>query len=116
MKRVALVLLLAGCASSAEPADEPACPPVQTTSACEPAPTYTGDVAAVFAAACVSCHQAGGTAARYDLTSVAGVRRKGSTVLTQVQNCQMPPADAARPLDPAERALVLQWFACGAPD
>lgn len=115
MKLVALILAAAGCASSAEPAGE-ACPPVQPTSACEAGPTYAGDVAAVFAAACVSCHQAGGTAERYDLTSAAGIRRKGSTVLTQVQNCEMPPPEAERALEPAERTLILQWFACGMPE
>ena len=117
--KLALVFVL-GCSPSLETGEvlPPAgsCPPPDRSHGCEPAPTYAADVAPILAAACTRCHAPGGAAEGDDLTTAAGVHRKGSTVLTQVQSCLMPPAAAERPLTAAERDTLVRWFACGAPD
>lgn len=109
------VLGLLGACSGA-PEVEPAACPVHEPSSCSDSPTYEADVRELFARRCTSCHSAGGLAADRDLGSFAAVRRIGTTVLGQVQGCRMPPPESEAPLTLAERSLVVQWFACGAPE
>jgi hypothetical protein len=99
---------LAACGGPSCPQDLPASCPSKP-------PSYTTDVAPIFAIHCTRCHVAGGTAADRPLTSYADVYAERSPVLNQVYGCEMPPSGYT-PLDEDERAKVLGWLVCGAPD
>jgi hypothetical protein len=95
---------VAGC-----PDDLPAqCP--------SPVPSYASAVRGLLDQACTSgCHQPGGVAADRPLGTHADVYRQRSAVLNQAYGCTMPPAGSAA-LTTAQRALLLGWLVCGAPD
>jgi hypothetical protein len=59
---------------------------------------------------------AGGVAADRLLDTWAQVYPQRTSVLTQVYACWMPPGPAGEALTSAERALLLGWLVCGAPD
>lgn len=107
------LLLLAGCgegdgASSACPNDLPAsCP--------SPAPGYAAEIAPIVKARCLLCHDAGGVASDRPLSPYAALYARRSAVLNQVHGCTMPPSGATAPTE-AERAALLGWLVCGAPD
>jgi hypothetical protein len=99
----------AGEASSTCPSDLPAACP-------SPAPGYDASVGPLLAGRCGGCHGDGGIEVnQHDLRTYDAVYRQRSSVLTQVYGCLMPPADAA-PLTPGERAALLGWLVCGAPN
>lgn len=61
------------------------------------------------------CHAPGGRAADHDLTTQAGLHRDRRTALSRVYACIMPPDDAP-PLSLDERAKLLAWLVCDAPN
>jgi hypothetical protein len=93
------------------------CPTNDVPKTCpSPAPSWSADVQPILAARCWSCHADGGVAVQdMDLGSYASVYGGRTTVLSQVYGCRMPPSGEPQ-LTPAERATVLGWFACGAPN
>ena len=92
------------------PNDQPdECPPDT------PSWSADGGVAAIFAARCASCHAAGGAEATVPLDTYATVFARRTTVLSQVLHCLMPPPDAGQ-LTAPERAEVLDWLVCDAPE
>jgi hypothetical protein len=109
-----LGLALVACTSTPDgggsgcPDDVPAACPT-------PAPSYANDVAPLVARRCSPCHLPGGIEAqthdfsRYDVLFA----QKGS-VLGQIHACLMPPPEATPP-SAAERAVLLGWIVCGAP-
>lgn len=105
------LLLAAAC-------DEPevlSCPD-DLPAACEVAPSWSAEVAPTFARTCGPCHGPGGVEAAKPLVAHADVSARRTSVLSQVYHCQMPGPDAGAALTDGERALVLQWLVCGAPD
>lgn len=92
----------AGCSG-----ESPTCP---TTP-----PSYANDVAPIIADRCAPCHAPGGVSSTRVFTTYADVYRYRTSMLTQVYGCRMPPATAT-PLTSDEKATLLAWLACGAPD
>ena len=80
-----------------------------------PMPSYQNDVAPIFANRCTACHSPTGQEPTRLLTDYADVFAQRSAVLTQVYGCLMPPAGAMAP-SASERALLLDWLVCGAPN
>ncbi len=96
--------------------DGGACPNDLPADCPSPAPTYTDDVAAIIEARCWECHGPGGAEqARHDFSTYDSVYAQRGSMLTQVYSCRMPPAEAA-PLASDERAALLSWLVCGAPE
>jgi hypothetical protein len=90
--------------------------PSDIPSACmDPAPSYSGSVAATFANRCGACHSRGGMAADHLLDTYDHVYGWRRDVLSFLGNCKMPPACAPQPTS-AERHDLLMWLVCGAPD
>jgi mono/diheme cytochrome c family protein len=107
---VALVLLSAcgGTNGTSCPNDlPPGCP--------SPVPSYQNQVASVIASRCVSCHGPGGQNAALPFTTYQQVFNSRIAILNQVYHCVMPPAGNPAP-DAQQRALLLGWLVCGAPD
>jgi hypothetical protein len=64
------------------------------------------------------CHVPGGSSP-YDYTNYAGVKANATRMITQLQRCLMPLADASpppKPLPDADRQTLMYWVTCGAPD
>jgi hypothetical protein len=98
----------------------------ETPDACpSPEPSYASDVLPVLQAHCYECHADAGITAsesQLDLGSYAAVYSVRGDVLGQVSTCRMPPSVAphgltlpAAPTD-ADRATILGWLKCNAPD
>jgi mono/diheme cytochrome c family protein len=104
------VLVCCGCGPAPEtcPNDLPAKCPTKP-------PSYRTQVASLLERRCVACHQAGGSAGDRPLDAYDAVFARRSTVLTQIYGCVMPPSDAGA-LSSGERAVVLGWLVCDAPD
>jgi uncharacterized membrane protein len=79
-------------------------------------PSFQAQVRPLLQARCGGCHLAGGTAAERLLDTWVQVYPQRISVLNQVYACWMPPAAGAGALTSAERALLLGWLVCGAPD
>ena len=115
---VLLTLALVACSPHTdEPTVDaaPACPNDLPAACPTPIPSYKDDVAFVLEVHCNSCHGPGGTAADRPLLSYDDVYRQRSAVLNQIYNCHMPPVPE-RPLTTEQRAKVLGWLVCKAPN
>lgn len=106
-----LALLVCGCSGS----DGGACPSDLPAACPTPVPSYQADIAPLIAVRCGPCHAAGGQAVDRPLMSYAAVYGSRSLVLNQVYGCVMPPAGAAG-LQASERAALLGWLVCHAPN
>ena len=94
----------------------PACPSDLPAACPSPPPGYDAAVLPLLAHRCWGCHGDGGIEVnQHDLGTYDGVFRQRSAVLNQVYGCLMPPSDAAA-LTPDERAALLGWLVCGAPN
>jgi mono/diheme cytochrome c family protein len=116
--RFVLVLsaLAAACSSSSSPADDAgSCPNDLPTSCPSPPPSYKDEVSNTMDLHCTTCHGPGGTAAEKPLLTYDDLFRQRSAVLNQTYGCAMPPA-GERPLTPVQRANLLAWLVCGAPN
>ena len=99
----------ADAAPEACPSDLPAACPAAP-------PSYRSDVLPTLQRRCWACHTDGGIEAlKHDLGTYPSVFRQRGSILTQVYGCLMPLADASA-LSPDERAALLAWLVCGAPD
>ena len=106
----AAVALALGCSSSSPPS----CPNDLPASCAATPPSYTRDVAPIFASKCVVCHGPGGVESNRDLSTYDHVHTLRSSVLNQVHACAMPPANGES-LTAPERATLLGWLVCSAP-
>ena len=106
------------------PTSSPATSAPTTTAPATTAPTFTHDVAPILYANCVECHRAG-EIAPMSLITYAEVRPWAKAIVRQVGNGVMPPwhADAPhgtfrneRGLTQAQKDLLEQWTAAGAPE
>jgi mono/diheme cytochrome c family protein len=110
---VAAVASALGCSSQSTPSAS-ACPNDLPVACAATPPSYARDVAPILAAKCVVCHGPGGVEATRDLSTYDHVHTQRSSVLDQVHACMMPPA-GGEALTAAERATLLGWLVCGAP-
>jgi len=78
-------------------------------------PSYQTEVKPVIEAHCLKCHAPGGQEASKDFTTYQNVFTQRGPMLTQFYSCRMPPEGEMRPVDP-ERAFLLKWLVCGAPN
>jgi hypothetical protein len=76
----------------------------------DPAPHYP-DVAPIFAARCVSCHNGGD--GQWPLSEYQHVADWSGEIRGQLIACTMPPAEARVPITRDERMLILTWIRCG---
>jgi hypothetical protein len=78
-------------------------------------PSYQADAAPIIERRCNGCHFPGNPQSGDVFAEYADVYSRRQTVLTRVYTCVMPPAAAAE-LTAGERATLLEWLVCGAPD
>jgi uncharacterized membrane protein len=122
----ALALAMAALACRKSGAD---CIPPPAVLTCPEAgsPSFATDVLPkVFYPVCDDCHAPGKVESGHPLTdyqeiygptSGPSAASEANAIFTQVfENCSMPPSNAPMPFDDDERQILLDWFACGAPD
>jgi hypothetical protein len=82
------------------------------------APSFAGEIEPLIELRCASlCHHPGGVAQSKPFTSYDEVYARWPAILRQVYACRMPPPDAGVPaLEPSERASLLLWLRCEAPN
>lgn len=102
----------AGCGS---PSPAPACS-VPVTSCPAVVPSYSKDVAPVIARRCAPCHAPGGLESNRPYQTYDQVKSVQVGILFQVRSCKMPPADGGTPLSDDEKATLLGWLYCDAPN
>ena len=112
------VLLLVGCGSQPAPAPAPKAeePPAHDTA--QPAMVLAHEVQSIVAASCLPCHAAGGSAAKYDLTTPEGLAKlvvpgmpDSSKLYEVVRDGKMPPSGK---LDSTKIATIHKWITEGA--
>ena len=102
-------------------------PPAVLTCPEAGSPSFAGDVLPnVFVPVCENCHAPGQVEASipltnyqqiYGSTSGSSAGSEAKEIFNQVfESCLMPPSNTPVPLDDDERQILLDWFACGAPD
>ena len=107
----AAAMVLVACGGGSDPT----CPNDLPSSCVQPAPSYKTDVQPVMSARCLSCHAPGGQEAALPFTTYSQVFANRAAILDQTYACRMPPAGSPPPTAP-ERALLLHWLVCGAPN
>jgi hypothetical protein len=113
---LAFASLVVACSSSSPGASDAGSCPNDLPSACPATvPSYKDEVSGILDAHCTTCHGPGGTAAEKPLLTYDDVFRQRSAVLNQVYDCAMPPPDE-RAMTPVQRANLLAWLVCGAPN
>ena len=113
---VALVALVS-CGATG-PGDSDAggtCPRDLPASCPADAPTYDGGIAPIVEANCLPCHGPSGISADVPLGTYSQLYARRTDVLSQVYNCRMPQPPQP-PLSAADRAALLAWLVCGAPN
>jgi hypothetical protein len=81
-----------------------------------PTPSFQTQVAQIFTSRCYPCHGPGGIEQfAHDFTSYANIHSQRLEILTQVAGCTMPPPGNPPPTT-AERAALLAWLVCSAPN
>jgi hypothetical protein len=81
-----------------------------------PTPSYAGSVSAIITDKCNGCHADGGVGqSTEDFSTYDRIHSRRGPMLNQVYACLMPPPDAGQ-LTPSERAQLLGWLVCEAPD
>ena len=106
------------CAGSESPADDsPSCAATLPagTDCNTAAPSYATEIAPLVAARCLDCHFAGNHNSSVVLETQSELNGQRGLVETQVYRCQMPPSDGGAMSD-SDRALLLKWLVCGAPN
>ncbi len=102
-------MLLAACGGSG--AD---CPNDLPASCPSPIPSYSTQVAPIIQAHCLKCHSGAGPGIG-DFRTYPGVFNSRGQILTNFYSCKMPPQGEPPPTS-QERALLLGWLVCQAPD
>jgi len=114
--RARTLILLALFDCSPDTSSTPSCPSDLPNECVNPPPSFKTDVEPILERRCWVCHTDGGpAAATHDFSTYDHVFLQRGSMLNQVYSCRMPPADAGQPT-PDERAKLLMWFVCKAPD
>ncbi len=79
-----------------------------------PARRYA-DVKPLFDAHCVTCHQ-GQLGGPWSLRSHTDITDWAGEVRDDIADCSMPPADAGTVMSNEDRAVILDWLRCDAPE
>jgi uncharacterized membrane protein len=111
-------MMMIGCAllaSACSGGETSSCPNDLPVSCPADAAGYQKTVGPLIQARCVVCHSATGEMSDEPLDTYQRVFDARGAVLDQVHACRMPLAGAT-PLTAAERAELLGWLVCGAPD
>jgi hypothetical protein len=108
----ACIAIACGGGSSGE-----SCPSNDLPSACPSnVPSYANDIAPILRSRCGPCHFPGGVEdSQHDYSTYAHVYAQRGTMLNQVYSCSMPPSGSPPPTAD-ERAKLLAWFVCNAPN
>ncbi len=112
---VLLVAVAAACSSSQN--DVASCPN-DLPSACPgpTAPSFASTIQPTLSSRCHSCHSEGGAAGTsHVFDTYDEVYSERRVMLNQIFACAMPPS-SAEALSSDERAALLAWFVCGAPN
>ncbi len=114
-----LVLLFApfAFACSNTSSDASACPEIDASACQEPSPSYASDIVPLFNESCnATCHSA--NAGPWPLTNYQDVVDWQTLVASDMEHCLMPiPIEhGGVALTEKQRAMVLDWIACGARD
>ena len=123
---LALLVLLLGCAgddgetaaaSGAGGASGDACPnDLPDRAACDDGvPSYRDEVASILDQRCNACHYADNPQTSAVWTDYDAVYARRRTIQSRIYSCVMPPEEAPQ-LTPGERAVLLEWLVCGAPE
>ncbi len=100
----------------AGPPEAGPCPDDLPQSCPSPPPSYAQDVGAIIQSRCNGCHADGGVGqSTEDFSTYDRIHSRRGPMLNQVFSCLMPPPDAGQ-LTPDERAKLLGWLVCDAPD
>jgi hypothetical protein len=112
---VVALIVAAGCGGSSGGGDS--CPTNDLPQSCPASvPSYANDIAPILNARCAPCHYPGGIEdAAHDYSTYAHVHAQRGPMLDQIYACSMPPSGSPAPT-PDERAKLLAWFVCGAPN
>jgi hypothetical protein len=78
------------------------------------APSYQTQIVPILQASCIPCHGPSGTAG-YDEDTYADVYNQFGSMLSFVNDCEMPPLNGPE-LSNADRITLTEWLRCGAPD
>ena len=90
--------------------------PQDLPATCTSAPSYDAAIAPLIQRRCLGCHGPGGIEyPQRDLSTYPQLFSRRGTALGQVYGCVMPPLDAGQ-LTSDERAALLEWFVCNAPN
>ncbi len=101
--------------------------PAPTPTAAPPAgpPTYTGNIAALFKARCLACHQGAGAPKGVDLSTYSNILKGGAdgpiiipndaanSLLVKIQGASQP---HFANFSPEELRWIIQWIDAGAPE
>jgi hypothetical protein len=79
------------------------------------APSYRQEVAAIIDERCNVCHYPSNPLTNVVLSDYEAVYALRRTVQSRIYSCVMPPEEAPQ-LESAERAALLEWLVCGAPE
>src|SRR5262249_53725658 len=78
--------------------------------------SFQTQIAGIIEGKCYPCHGPGGTAQLgHDYTTYQNIYDQRREILLQVFGCRMPPAGNLPPTA-EERAALLAWLVCGAPN
>lgn len=94
------------------------CPAIDASACQEPSPSYANDITPLFNASCnATCHNADAGGA-WPLTNHQDVSDWQTLVASDMEHCLMPLpiAHGGVALTEKQRAMVLDWIACGARD
>jgi len=105
--------LLIACGSSDSSSN---CPSDLPASCPSPAPTYQSTIAPLIYELCVPCHSPGGQEESRPFLTYDEVFAQRTEILSQVYACMMPLRGSSQHLSPQERAQLLAWLVCGAPN
>lgn len=111
-------LSLGACASGNDPRDPGrACSTTLPSSddCATAAPSYANDIAPLVADGCLGCHFTRNPYSSIVLETQSELYDQRQLVETQLYRCTMPPSDGT-PLTSTERAKLLKWLVCGAPN
>ncbi len=91
-----------------------ACPPATIRTCVQPAPSYSREVVPILSEHCSrTCHSLDG--GEWPLTDYAHVADWSLTIAVELEACAMPPPNAGS-LSATDRAVLLDWIACGDPN
>jgi hypothetical protein len=95
----------------------PSCPDDLPTSCPATVPSYQSQVASIVQTVCATpCHSPGQLAANRPLTDYQSIFNLKDAILNNVAVCNMPPPVAMTQLGEADRATLMSWIVCGAPN